>query len=45
MYSLWKLKAYKNTCFKLHGYLEWWKELKKKRRQESGKARVAMAVS
>jgi gag-polypeptide of LTR copia-type/Retrotransposon gag protein len=37
-------KHTKDTCFKLHGYPEWWKELKKKR-QETGKARVAMAVS
>ncbi|XP_078166104.1 uncharacterized protein LOC144560731 [Carex rostrata] len=37
-------KHTKETCFKLHGYPEWWKELKKKR-QESEKARAGVVVS
>ncbi|KAF7802862.1 uncharacterized protein G2W53_041973 [Senna tora] len=31
----------KDTCFKIHGYLEWWKELKEKR---TGKKPVAATV-
>ena len=26
----------KDTCFKLHGYPEWWEELQKKKKAEKG---------
>ena len=34
MYTLWNPKHTQEICFKLHGYPEWWKELKERKKQE-----------
>jgi hypothetical protein len=31
------MKHTKETCFKLHGYPDWWHELKTKKKRESGR--------
>jgi hypothetical protein len=39
------MKHTKETCFKLHGYLDWWHELKTKKKRESGRAALVSAES
>lgn len=37
------MKHTRNTCFKLHGYPDWWHELKAKKKHESGRAALVNA--
>jgi hypothetical protein len=39
------MKHTKETCFKLHGYPDWWHELKTKKTRESGRAALVSAES
>ena len=39
------MKHTKETCFKLHGYSDWWHELKTKKKRESCRATLVSAES
>ena len=39
------MKHTKETCFKLHGYPDWWHELKTKKKRESGRAALVNSES